>query len=73
MDQPELEMIVLTTCPLWQARMIEGFLEDSGIPVLVSEGYPGGALSIVQVPAGRLLEAQQALEDAENCSPGAAE
>ncbi len=71
MDETDLEMVVLTTCALWQARMIEGFLADSGIPALVSEGYPG--LSIVRVPAGRLAEAQRTLQEAENSSSGAAE
>ena len=73
MDETDLEMVVLTTCALWQARMIEGFLADCGIPALVSEGYPGSALSIVRVPAARLVEAQRTLQQAENSNPGAAE
>jgi len=73
MPEADLDMVVLTSGPLWQVQMIASFLEDSGIPTLLSEGYPSGAPSILRVPAGRLAEAQRALEDADNSDSGSAE
>ncbi len=72
MAEADLDMVVLTTGPLWRVQMIASFLEDGGIPALVSEGYPGSGLSILRVPAGRLADAQRVIEDADNSDSGSA-